>query len=260
VLELVKPLSAARRRVDQGGQLRRDEPGHCGPARAGDLGSGGSCAVAAVSIRVPHAIAGARDFLERPPGRDAPGLALDDRGAAGRGGLVTLLDEEPAAVVIAAAPAGADPHERPPTGELFALQRELQRAGAVGLVRIADGLPGAAIPQKDGAAAVLSLGDDALEAAVVEGMILDVHREAFVPRVEARPLRDRPALEDAFELESKIVVEPRSRVLLHDERPLPFARLIGHLTRGLRSLLEVAFALILAEPHGPILTKSHPRR
>src|SRR5262249_37051304 len=119
--------------------------------------------------------------------------------------------------------------------------------------RITDGFPGAAIPQKDGAAAVLSFGDDALEIAVVEGVILDMHRQPFVPRIEARSFRDRPAFEDAFELESKIVMEPRSAVLLHDERPMPFARLFGHLARGLRSLLEVALAPILAKPHGSIL-------
>src|SRR5262245_5166534 len=198
VLELVKPLIAARRHVDQGCQLRRDEVGHGGAAGVGDLRGGRPGAVAAVSIRVPHAIAGARDFLQRTAGRDAARLAVDDRGAAGRGGLVTLLDQEPASVVPAAAPA-ADPYERPPSRELLALERELQRAGTVGLVRITDGLPGAAIPQQDGAAAVLSLGNDALEVAVVEGVILDVHRQPFVPRIEAWPLRDRPALQDAFE-------------------------------------------------------------
>src|SRR5262249_25335719 len=76
-------------------------------------------------------------------------------------------------------------------------------------------LPGAAIPEKHGAATVLALGDDALEAAVLHRVILDVHRQPLVRGIEARSLGDRPALENAFELEPKIVVQARCGVLLN---------------------------------------------
>jgi hypothetical protein len=74
-------------------------------------------------------------------------------------------------------------------------------------VRIADRLPRATVPQEDGSTAVLALGDDALEVTVLERMILDVHRQALVGRIQARALRDSPALQDPFELEPKVIVK-----------------------------------------------------
>ena len=61
-------------------------------------------------------------------------------------------------------------------------------------MRIAHRLPGALVPQHHRAAAVLALGDRALELAVVERMVLDVHGEALVGRIGRGPLGDRPAL------------------------------------------------------------------
>ena len=60
-------------------------------------------------------------------------------------------------------------------------------------VLVALGQPEAAIPQHDGAAAILALGDRALEVAVVERMVLDLDGEALVVRIERRALGHRPA-------------------------------------------------------------------
>jgi hypothetical protein len=45
------------------------------------------------------------------------------------------------------------------------------------------GRPVAAIPQHHRAAAVLALGDGALEVAIVERMILDLHGQAAIGRI-----------------------------------------------------------------------------
>src|SRR5215831_15053810 len=206
---------------------------------------------------MPHAVLRRGDLLDGPAGCHALRLGLDDRPQPARRGLcVSLLDEKPAALVATALPPGADLDECPASMELLAIQRELQRACAIGLVRVADRLPGAAIPDKHSAAAVLALGDDALEVAVLDRVILDVHGQPLVRGIEARPLGDRPALENAFELEPKIVVEPRGGVLLNHERARRRAGLVRHLTRRLGCFLEIALATILVKPHELIF----PRR
>jgi hypothetical protein len=77
-------------------------------------------------------------------------------------------------------------------------------------------------------------------------MILRHHGQAFLRGVEAGALGNRPALEDPFELEPEVVVQPGGRVLLHDEGA-PVCRLL--LTARLGGLSEVALAVILAQPH-----------
>ena len=89
-------------------------------------------------------------------------------------------------------------------------------------MRILDRLPGAAVPQHDGAAAILALRDVPFEAAVFERVVLDVDGETLFRRIEARPPRHRPALQNAVELEPEIVVQPRRGVLLNDEAVPPF--------------------------------------
>ncbi len=122
-------------------------------------------------------------------------------------------------------------------------------------MRIADRFPGAAIPQQHRSSAVLPLRNDALELAVLERMILDVHRQALVGRIQAGALRDRPALQDAFELEPEVVVQTRRRMLLDQVRALLIARGRRHLAGGLRCLLEVTLTSIFAKPHGFIFPR-----
>jgi len=49
-------------------------------------------------------------------------------------------------------------------------------------------------------------------------MILHVHGETSIGRVEARPSCDRPALQHVAELQPKVVVELPRRMLLNDEK------------------------------------------
>ena len=75
--------------------------------------------------------------------------------------------------------------------QLVAVQGEFQVAlleAALGII----GFPGAAIPQHDGAAAILIFRNGAFEIAVIERMVLDLDRESLVVRVERRATRHRP--------------------------------------------------------------------
>src|SRR5437763_14474770 len=99
----------------------------------------------------------------------------------------------------------AHPHERPTPVQLLPVQLEFERAFAVGLLGIRPfRRPVAAVPQQYGAAAILALWDHALEPAVIERMVFDMHRQPLLAGIEARAFRDRPAQPHALEFESRI--------------------------------------------------------
>ena len=112
---------------------------------------------------------------------------------------------------------------------------------------IALGLPRATIPDEHGAPAILALRDIAFEVAVIERMVLGLHRKPLFARHEARAPRDRPALQHAVEFEPEIVVQTRRCVLLHDERK-PAA--LGFAAARLRRDAEVALLVIGLEIGG----------
>ena len=64
----------------------------------------------------------------------------------------------------------------------------------------------AAVPQLDGAAAVLALGDRALEVAIIQRMVFDFHGQALVMRIERRALGHGPGFEYPVEFEAEIIV------------------------------------------------------
>src|SRR5215813_14229799 len=74
-------------------------------------------------------------------------------------------------------------------------------------------------------------------------MVLGLHREALVRRVEARALRHGPALQHALELEPEVVVQPRGGVAL-DVVAQPFPRPGPRLAARLRRDREVAHLAI----------------
>ncbi len=85
--------------------------------------------------------------------------------------------------------------ERPLSFELGAVQDELQRALAQALVDVGERglrLPCALVPEHHRAAAVLALGDDALEPAVLDGMVFHLNGEALVRDDIAWTLGDGP--------------------------------------------------------------------
>ena len=128
--------------------------------------------------------------------------------------------------------ARAHAHKVPAAAQLFALEREIEMALGIALMRIALGHPAAAIPDHHRAAAVLALRNGALECIVFDGVVLDMDGEALFAGVEARPPGHRPALHDAVEFQAQIVVQP-SRVMFLDDvtvaaaRPLMPARFGG---------------------------------
>ncbi len=155
-----------------------------------------------------------------------------------------MLDQQPVGALAAVAVA-FHPHQHPAAVQLVAVQREFQVAlleAAIGIV----GFPGAAIPQHDGAAAILVVGNGAFEIAIVQRMILDLDREPFVARIERWPPRHRPGFEDAIEFQPQIVMQAGRVMLLDHEAPL-FGRRDLDVAGGLRRLAEIALLAVRAE-------------
>ena len=134
-------------------------------------------------------------------------------------------------------------HERPESLEPLAVQVHRQPAVAL----LLDELVGAAIPDLDLARAVLARRDLALERAVVERMILDVHREHALAGLERQPLRHSPAREHAVPFEAEVVVEAPRGMALNDKSQL---RALFPASERLRRRLRVALAPVLAQLRG----------
>ena len=94
------------------------------------------------------------------------------------------------------------------------MQDQRQIAAGEIAVGVAGRLPGSVIPKHDGAAAILPLRDGSLKVAVIQRMILDLHRQRLSSGFMTGPVRHRPALENAIQLQPKIVVKPGRLVLL----------------------------------------------
>ncbi len=103
----------------------------------------------------PHPALAGFDFLHGPAGGNAGVVAVDDQ-FAGVDLRVFLLDEEPVVALLARPPFHA--HKDELTPEALSGEDELEFALCEALVRIADGLPGAAVPQHHRAAAIFALG------------------------------------------------------------------------------------------------------
>jgi hypothetical protein len=147
-------------------------------------------------------------------------------------------------------------HESPAALELLAVEAELELALAIALDGIALALlwgPGAAVPEEDGAAAVLPLGDDPLEATVIQRMVLDVDGQALLAGIEARPLGHGPAPQHAFHLQPEVVVQARGVMALHHETML---RLFLDFWRRFGCFLETPFTFVFVEGHKNIVEPS----
>src|SRR4029079_4264511 len=104
---------------------------------------------------------------------------------------------------------------------------------------------------------VLALGDLALEAGVVERVVLDVDGEIALAGFERHALLHRPREKHPVALEANSLVEPARVVSLDDEdlalRPLRPA------PERLRGLLLVALALVVSEArHGQMFIRLAP--
>ncbi len=229
ILGLVPPAVARGRRLAQGGKLHLAEAGQ--------------------GLRVParrQRRAAAGDLGHRPSGRDAGPVMLQEGVVILRRLVVALLDQKPVLAPLVA-PAAAHPHQRPAAPHPRPVEAEMQLALLQPLRRIGKRLPPALIPEHDRAGAVIALGDDALEVAVAEGVILGPYRQPLLRRIEARPLRHRPAEERALPFEAEVIVQPGGVVLLHDEAQ-PFAARLRAAGAGFGRAVEIAHPAILVEP------------
>jgi hypothetical protein len=233
VLDLVHPFRPARRPLARRGLARLDERRQQLLARAGDLADVGQRCLARALLgrarRMIHAQrAFRRDLVGGAPRQIRGVLLLGDLSCTRRAReLVLRLDQQPWLGLLARLLAHA--HQMPFALEARAVEHEREMAFVEPEVWIAFRHPGSAVPHDHGAAAVLALRDVALEIEIGERMILGVHGEALVACDEARPARDRPALEHAVELEPQVEVQPPRIMPLHHEREGAFAVFCGAL-------------------------------
>src|SRR5690606_11613652 len=129
--------------------------------------------------------------------------------------LVVAFDEQPVLTLLPRLT--PHPHQMPSPGELLAVELEVQMAFGIALMRIPDGSPTPPVPKDDRTAAVLALGDRALEVAILERMVFGVDGKPLFAGNETWSLGHRPALEDTVEFQPEVIVKPPRRVLLHHE-------------------------------------------
>ena len=164
-----------------------------------------------------------------------------------------MLDEQPAAPALARRDITAvtRPHQHPGSLQLVPVERELQITLPQRRILIVDlRLPRPVIPEHDDPGAV-AFRDDAFEAAVLEGMILHMHRQPLGRRIEGWPLGHSPRPQHAVVLEAEVVVKPRGQVLLNAEASCRPARrrATGLIPRRLGRFREIALAPVVVEGH-----------
>jgi len=139
---------------------------------------------------------------------------------------VVSLDQQP----VVLPPTLVGPRLQPHQGELpmqpRAGQDELDLAVAKPLVGVDQRLPNAAVPGRDRPGAVVALRDAALEVGVIQRVVLDMHGDSLVGRVERGAFAHRPAPQHVIVLQAEIPVQPGAvrQVLLHHEDRRPLAR------------------------------------
>src|ERR1700676_983366 len=109
------------------------------------------------------------------------------------------LDQEPLLLFVPGLPrariAPARPHHRVTAAQLESEHLDIELARAHGVRHFARriGHPiDAAVPYDDLASAIVALGNDAFEIAVLDRMVLDHHGEPLVCGIEGWPLGPRP--------------------------------------------------------------------
>ncbi len=233
VFDLVEPAVALRRLHGGRCELRAPLRGHgCGD-RSGDLGG------LAARHRLPGR--GGR-LVDRSAGHDAVGRLLQDVVFAQRArGDITLLDQQPVRRIVRQA------LQHPAAGQLLAGEAELDLARGQRLLRVGQRHPGPTVPDDHRAGAVVAGGDATLEAGVVERVIFDQLCETPHLRVQARPLRNRPALQRIAHLQTQVVVQAPGVVFLDHED-----RLVGgrHAALRLRRLAKAPLGSVGVDAAG----------
>ena len=132
--------------------------------------------------------------------------------------VVVLVEQQPLLLARSApCPSAARARSGPPASRPARSKCRSPFSMAVGGSSPSAGVPRAPVPHDHVAAAVLALGDDALEVEVLERVVLDVDGQPAGPGVERRALRHGPADQHAVDLEPEVVVQAPGPVALHDE-------------------------------------------
>src|SRR6185312_2290761 len=131
--------------------------------------------------------------------------------------------------------------------QLVALQLEQQLAFLESLPPILERYPFPAVPDDHTAGAVVARGDDPLEIAVLERVILAFDRQPFVVGVVRRTLGYRPRAEDTVHLETQVEVQLSRRVLVHHEQVTRYRR---HRPERLRRAIRGSLGAVGAEAVG----------
>jgi hypothetical protein len=130
-------------------------------------------------------------------------------------GAVLGLEEQP--LGLAALRSGPD--QMPAALQLLSVEEDVE----VAFLQLLPGLPGGigvvrpAVPDDAVAGAVLAVGDATLEVAVLQWMVLGLHRQPLLGRVVAGPLGTGEADQHPVQLQPDVVVEPGGVVLVHHE-------------------------------------------
>ncbi len=181
VLALVLPRAVL---ADAGSARVRNAVNFCFSCRAGLEATAGGGSGAATGLlcqtRFLPPLPAAISAMERPVVTEFGLFFQNILGARRARRVVLRLDQQPIVVTLVIPLAHA--HQVPAAVQLLAVKSELQMTLGIPFVRIADGLPRAAVPDHDGAAAIFALRDGALEAVVVDRMILDMDGEPLFAR------------------------------------------------------------------------------
>ena len=168
------------------------------------------------------------NFFDRPTGQDRAVVLLDV--PLRIFGRVLMFDQQPLVALFAALQ--LDQHEA--AAQLLPVQAEFNLAAlqllhrierrCLRLVRVRFQHKRSAVPHHHTSRAVVAFGDFPLEAAILQRMILRLHRQAFIRMAQRRPLRHRPRFQRTVNRQPEVVVQPRRGVLLHHKGISIFVR------------------------------------
>src|SRR5271166_559434 len=175
---------------------------------------------------------------------------------------VAFLDQQPllfrslascTAARFAISRAIPGPHQGPRSAHLVTVELDIQLTvahgpGWVGSGRINDAI-GSTIPHDYSACAVVARGNNAFEIAVLERMIFDHDGQPLVLGIKRWSLGHSPRSQHALHLETEVVVESPSGVLLYHETGAAARGDSRFRTEWLRCFLCAAFLAIGLEGH-----------
>ncbi len=274
-LQLMQPVIAFGRLLDRRSQRRRDKGGHLlmGSVVQGAFPIGKDWPSRRLRLRracstrqpraiggrfllgdmgIPDVIFGGGDLFEAATGDRAVGGLFGDGGIVGAAFvLVVLFDEQPVVLALFAEAVALHADERPVAFQLLAVEDEFKLPCAQAFVHVGDRFPGPLVPDHHGAAAVLAFWDRAFEAAVLDGVVLDLDGEALVGHHVAWAFSDRPAFKNAPPAKAKVVMQPRRGVLLNDEGEGGFSgftfRFVARGAAGFGSHRKIAHGAITSQ-------------